>query len=216
MKKKRSSEATVKQILEVSERLFLTYGYENTSLQNIIDELEGLTKGAIYHHFKSKEAILNAINEKILYENSPFLLVKEYKDLNGREKIRKAFLISLENKEQQYINKMLIQKTNSPKLIYEMIETNKKVLAPQLLELINEGLDDKSIQTEFPKEMSEVIMLLVNIWLLSHIYPVSDTELKRKIEFISTMTKNMGADFIDDILKEKLIGVLSSLNSLSE
>ena len=213
MKKKRSSEATVKQILEVSEKLFLTKGYENTSLQNIIDELDGLTKGAIYHHFRSKEAILNALSEKVLYENSPFLSVKEYRNLNGLEKIKQAFLISLDNTEQQYYNKMLILNSNSPKLVHEMIDTNKRVLAPQLLELIYEGLADQSVQTNFPKEMSEVIMILINLWLLSFLYPVTHQELKSKIEFISTMTKNMGMDFIDANLKERLIDVLSLLNN---
>jgi hypothetical protein len=139
--------------------------------------------------------------------------VKEYENLNGLEKIKQAFLISLNNTEQQYYNKMLILNSNSPKLVHEMIDTNKRVLAPQLLELIYEGLADQSVQTDFPKEMSEVIMILINLWLLSFLYPVTHQELKSKIEFISTMTKNMGMDFIDANLKERLIDVLSLLNN---
>lgn len=214
MSKKESSEKTVKKILDVSKRLFFTYGYENTSLQNIIDELDGLSKGSIYYHFNSKESILNAISENMLYESSPFLLVKNDTILNGLEKIKKAFMLSLENDEKQYINKMLMQSTNSPKLIYEMINTNKRVLSPQLLELINEGIEDKSIETSFPKEMSETILMLINLWLVSFLYPDSLLELKKKIDFIASMTKKMGIDFIDQELRNRLVNVLSSLNNI--
>ena len=40
-------------------------GYEHTTLQDIIDNLGGLTKGAIYHHFKAKEEILLAIADRM-------------------------------------------------------------------------------------------------------------------------------------------------------
>jgi AcrR family transcriptional regulator len=216
MGKKKSSEETIKKILEVSKRLFFEYGYENTSLQNIINELDGLSKGAIYYHFDSKESILNAISEKMLYESSPFIIVEEYKKLNGLEKIRKAFMLSLDNSEQQYLNKMLIKNTNSPKMICEIIDTNKRVLTPQFLKLVNEGIEDGSIKTDFPKEMSEITLMLINIWLLSFMGSGNYKELVMKIDFISSMTKNMGIDFIDSELRDKLIRVLSSLNNLHE
>ena len=42
-----------KKILEVSKSI-LEKGFDNTSIQDIIDGLGGLTKGVIYHHFESK------------------------------------------------------------------------------------------------------------------------------------------------------------------
>ncbi len=33
-------------------------GFDNTTIQDIVNEMDGLTKGAIYHHFKSKEEIM--------------------------------------------------------------------------------------------------------------------------------------------------------------
>ena len=47
-------------ILSVSLRLFATHGYANTSLREISDEL-GVTKAALYFHFKTKEDILSGI-----------------------------------------------------------------------------------------------------------------------------------------------------------
>ena len=51
MSRNKYPEITVEKILEVSQRLFLEKGYDNTKIQDIADEL-GMTKGAIYHHFK--------------------------------------------------------------------------------------------------------------------------------------------------------------------
>lgn len=61
MARNKYPEVTVEKILEVAERLFGEKGYDDTTIQNIIDGLGGLTKGAVYHHFKSKEEILDAL-----------------------------------------------------------------------------------------------------------------------------------------------------------
>ena len=60
MARNKHPEETVEKILAVSAKLFMEKGYEHTTLQDIIDNLGGLTKGAIYHHFKGKEEILLA------------------------------------------------------------------------------------------------------------------------------------------------------------
>lgn len=48
------------QILETAEKLFYRNGYEQTSVQDIIDALS-YSKGGFYHHFDSKLALLDAI-----------------------------------------------------------------------------------------------------------------------------------------------------------
>jgi AcrR family transcriptional regulator len=44
-------------IMRAAEALFMRQGYEKTSMQQIADHA-GVTKGALYHHFDSKEALL--------------------------------------------------------------------------------------------------------------------------------------------------------------
>ena len=53
------AERTRQQILETAQRLFAELGYDATSLQMIADEL-GLTKAAVYYHFRAKSDILHA------------------------------------------------------------------------------------------------------------------------------------------------------------
>lgn len=52
------AERTRQQILETAQRLFLELGYDATSLQMIADEM-GLTKAAVYYHFRAKSDILH-------------------------------------------------------------------------------------------------------------------------------------------------------------
>ena len=54
------AERTRQQILETAERLFADRGYDATSLQMIADEM-GLTKAAVYYHFRAKVDIRHEI-----------------------------------------------------------------------------------------------------------------------------------------------------------
>jgi AcrR family transcriptional regulator len=56
------AERTRQQILETAQRLFTELGYDATSLQMIADEM-GLTKAAVYYHFRAKIDILHAAME---------------------------------------------------------------------------------------------------------------------------------------------------------
>lgn len=59
-------------IVETAFRLFLTQGYEGTSTAQLV-AATGLSKGAIYHHFRDKEEIRTATVEHFLlrYVESP-------------------------------------------------------------------------------------------------------------------------------------------------
>ena len=63
MSKKYNSQSTIDDILSVSAKLFLEKGFDKTSM-NDIATTAGISKGAIYHHFQSKDAIIKAVTEK--------------------------------------------------------------------------------------------------------------------------------------------------------
>lgn len=52
MARNKHPEETVNLILDIAFRLFMEKGYEHTSIQDIIDNLGGLSKGAIYQKSK--------------------------------------------------------------------------------------------------------------------------------------------------------------------
>ncbi len=61
--KSKSTETTKNRIVTESIKLFLKTSYKGTSIQHITDTL-GITKGAFYWHFKSKDELLETIIEK--------------------------------------------------------------------------------------------------------------------------------------------------------
>ena len=85
MARNKHPEETVNLILDVAFRLFMEKGYEHTSIQDIIDHLCGLSKGAIYHHFKSKEDILVAVSDRMTAESNQMLaVIRDRSELSGK------------------------------------------------------------------------------------------------------------------------------------
>lgn len=52
------------EILDIAEHLFETKGFDNTSTNDILNEI-GIARGTLYYHFKSKEEILDAIIDRL-------------------------------------------------------------------------------------------------------------------------------------------------------
>ena len=97
MARNKHPEETVNRILDTAQRLFLEKGYEQTSIHDILAQLGGLSKGAIYHHFKSKEDILMAVTDRITADsNQSLAVILARRDLNGAEKLKTIFKDSIQ------------------------------------------------------------------------------------------------------------------------
>lgn len=202
MARNKYPEVTVEKILDVAQRLFLEKGYDNTTIQDIVNELGGLTKGAIYHHFKSKEDIMDALGDKVFWENNPFAEVAERKDLNGLQKLQEIMKFSLIDPDRAELNRQSIPILKNPRILVQMIETDRTVVSPLITELIEEGNRDGSIHTKYAKEVSEVIQLLSGLWLAPSIYPGTVEEIQRKLDFIKDMTDGLGIPIFDESIME--------------
>lgn len=203
MARNKYPEVTVDKILEASERLFLEKGYDNTTIQNIVDELGGLTKGAVYHHFKSKEEIMDALGAKMFSNNNPFEVVKKRTDLNGLQKMRMAILLNQSDEKQVELSKQAIPLLKNPHVLARMLETNRRILCPHWLELIEEGQRDGSIQTEYAKELSE-FLVLVDLLFIPSLFPGDFKEMQRRYLFISEMLDKMGMPLYSDELADRI------------
>jgi len=64
MTKKKSREKRIDDIINAAIDIFLEKGYENTTVEEIAKKA-GVSKGGLYHYFKSKEMILIMANQKI-------------------------------------------------------------------------------------------------------------------------------------------------------
>ena len=202
MARNKYPEVTEERILDVAQRLFLEKGYENTTIQDIVDELSGLTKGAVYHHFKSKDEIMDAVGDRMFLTNNPFEAVKARSDLNGLEKLREAIRINQSDVAHTSITVQSIPLTYSPRVLVGMMDANRRILTPYFQELIEEGNRDGSIHTEYAKEIAELLPLLTSLWLLPTVFPATKEELRRKFTFLGEMLDRMGLPLFDDSIRQ--------------
>ena len=202
MARNKYPEVTVERILDAAQRLFLEKGYDNTTIQDIVDELGGLTKGAVYHHFKSKEEIMDAVGDRMFFANNPFEAVKKRSDLSGLDKLREVIRLNNADEQRTELTLQSVPVAKNPRLLAEMLISNRKVLTPCFRELIDEGLADGSICTEYPREISELLPMLTSLWLLPSIYPASKAEQRRKFDFIFAMLDRFGIPLYDESMRE--------------
>ena len=211
MKQEEKSMLSKEKILNAAEEVFTQKGFDAATMQDIMEKC-GLSKGAIYHHFKSKEEIMQALGDRMFFENNPFDEVRKRTDLNGLQKIMKLLKINQAATERNKINVQAIPILKDPHILVAALEANRKFLTPLWLELLEEGKRDGSINTEYEKELSELLPL-INFWLMPTIFPATAEEISHKFNFIIDMLAKAGMPLLeDDELKssaEKFINDIS-------
>ena len=81
----RKKNQTKKKIVSAAWRLFYEQGYENTTVDDIV-ELSGTSKGSFYHYFEGKDALLSSLS--ILFdEKYEELTPKMDPEMNSFEKL---------------------------------------------------------------------------------------------------------------------------------
>ena len=66
------SASTKRALVDVAEQLFTEHGYATTSLDSIVAGAE-VTKGALYHHFSGKQALFEAVFERVEQDSAKFI-----------------------------------------------------------------------------------------------------------------------------------------------
>ena len=206
MARNKYPEKTEKLIISVATKLFLEKGYENTSLNDIVKNLGGLTKGAIYSHFKSKEEIYQAVVYELSASSDDAIeeIIKS-DELNGRQKIVLVLKKSLEDAIENHRAGERLDYGKNPKMLYSLLLELKDDIAPLfILPIIEEGIADGSIITEYPKELSELLAFVVNFWINPLVFESSPNEIVKKCKLFSSMLAPFNLDILDDELIDKL------------
>ena len=206
MARNKHPEETVQLILDVAFRLFIEKGYEHTSIQDIIDHLGGLSKGAIYHHFKSKEDILVAVTDMMTSESNQMLaVIRDRSDLSGKEKLKTIFRESIIRPVQNDIFTVAPDFHNNPKLLFSLLHDTIDNAAPNyILPIIRQGISDGSIKTDYPEQLAELILLAANVWMNPMIFDSSEEDSYGKFMVFRQMLQGFGLDIVDSEILERL------------
>lgn len=206
MARNKHPEETVNFILNVAFRLFMEKGYEYTSVQDIIDHLDGLSKGAIYHHFKSKEDILVAVTERMTEQSNQMLArIRDRSDLSGRDKLKAIFKESINRPVQNDIFTVAPNFHKNPKLLFSLLHDTVEEAAPNyILPIIRQGITDGTIETDYPEQLAELIILVANVWMNPMIFDSTEEESWRKFMVFDQMLKGFGLDIVDQEMLDRL------------
>ncbi len=205
---KKPPEQWEREILDAAKELFLSKGYEDTSVADIM-ELAGGAKGMFYRFSQSKEEVMHVLGDRLFFENNPFETVRGRSDLTGLQKIREVLTLDRANDEREKINTQAVAILKDPRILAAAVQANRRVLTPLWLELMEEGRRDGSLRTEYAKELSELLPLM-NFWLLPSVFPADAEEIRHKCRFLAELLSAMGLPIIDDEMYERTERILGN------
>jgi AcrR family transcriptional regulator len=154
------------EILDVAAQLIYSKGYEKMTIQDILDQLQ-ISKGAFYHYFESKAAVLEALIERMAAEQAAPILFSIVDDpqLTALEKLhryfdtslrwksaRKAFIMELVKVGYSDENALFRQKSFIKMLEY---------LRAPFTKIIEQGVQERVFSVPYPEITSQVIINLV-------------------------------------------------------
>lgn len=198
MSRNKYPEETVDRILDVSARLFAEKGYDHTTVQDIIDNLGGLTKGAIYHHFKSKEEILRAVISRLFQDNSlskKWIQTKKDPTLTGEEKLKVMLRDVIEDGQEQQFRALGVDLKKSPQLLTELLTRSVTEIAPNdILPVLEEIAAEGGLTCSYLSELAELIVLSANIWMNPSVFRTDINTLLQKFDLLCTLLSPLELD----------------------
>ena len=152
---------------------------------------------------RSKEEILIAVVNRMCDDNSVKMArIRDDDSLTGKQKLEKMFSESLTNPSQKDMFTVTPNLMENPKLLVYYLKNVVDMIVP----VIKQGVEDGSIETDYPEELADAIMFLTDVWVNPVIFKMSEKQLINRILLINDMVKPFGLELISkemiDCMKE--------------
>jgi len=182
------------EILDVAESLFISKGYDNTTISDILNVM-GVARGTLYYHYKSKEEVLDGI---IIRRSTAGVIAAEAiadnNTLSALEKMLKIMLAQKPaNKQQQQLVTALENVGNAQMFQKSLIEIILR-LAPILGKVIEQGNKEGVFNTPYTQDSAEILLAAAHTLFDSVQFHRSPEEMQQKIViFLFTAERILGA-----------------------
>jgi AcrR family transcriptional regulator len=161
----KDGEVRKQELMDAALDLFADKGYDNTSINDIIDRV-GVTKGAFYYYFKSKEQVLDEIVEKFNEYDAQIFREVMAEAAPAVDKLIKMHVRGMrfikENPELARKSWQAITSVGNTKIKHKHGESTHKLFIPILSELINQGIKEDAFDVPVPEE---TVGLLLNLYI---------------------------------------------------
>ena len=203
-------EGKKQELIKVSFDLFMEKGYENTSIQDIMNVAQ-VSKGAMYHYFTCKEDILDAVLNYIID-----LDVQRLEPIIGNPSLSalEKMIVAMSGNVPQVTEELqraidYITKRPASIFDYRARELSKNRTVPRLIDLIKEGVETGEFHTEYPAEMAVFIYSAAQTISELLVYQADGANLSQTMDaFIVLLANCLGLekerqDFLTDFFHEK-------------
>lgn len=167
------------EIVKAARHLFQAKEYDQVTMQDVIESV-GIAKGTIYHYFRSKGELLEAVIDDMVDENlSEIVKMLDGAKGNALQKIERLATRGNITEEEPAILDHLHKPGNEAMHVRLLAATLAKQ-APLYAQLIQQGCDEGLFQTDHPLECAEFILAAVQFLTDIGIYPWREEELLRR------------------------------------
>ena len=165
----KKGELKKQEILRTAEARFCRDGYEKTSIQDILDDLH-TSKGSFYHHFVSKEALLEEICRNRAAEYSEQVFQRITEDLNPSDRLNLLIdgMIPFNGEKISFLL-MLIPVFSGPEgIMIRNCYANEleRLYSGKIADTLQKGTEESVYACSDPEFSAKMLSMLVNrFWL---------------------------------------------------
>jgi AcrR family transcriptional regulator len=151
--------------IDAALRLIQTKGYEQMSIQDILDEL-GVSRGALYHYFDSKSALLDAAMERMLETGTAIAReVAADPSMTATEKFGAVFtnIASWKNARRELMLQLLeIWYSDENAIVLQRLRRGMtERMTPILAEIIGQGCDEGTFTVDSAEDAAQLCVALI-------------------------------------------------------
>lgn len=168
------------EIIAASCRLFLKRGYGRTTMQDVMKEL-GIAKGTIYHYFRSKEELLEAVIMKMAEEEA--MRLKEVFNNSEGSALDRLRKVVLSGQVQGDSHDEMIEHLHQPanaEMHVRLLAQLVTMQAPVYAELFVQGCEEGIFTTDSPLECAELLLSGIQFLTDLGIYQWTGEQLERR------------------------------------
>lgn len=194
------------EILDSALRLMHDKGYQAMTIQDVLDDLR-MSKGALYHYFDSKQALLEGIVESMGQSGATALQAVVDSDLGALGKLHAYFAASnawkAEHAAEVATAMRLWRHENNSLLRQKMSQEAMRTNTPALEAIITQGCREGAFDTEHPHEAA-VIIAGMGLHLADAIIDAIDADGSEVLDFRGRRVGSVIAAYTDAI--ERILG----------
>lgn len=150
-----------KEFTEAARDLFMEKGFDQTSVSDITDKV-GMSHGAFFYYFKSKNDVMKAVIADNLDYWKDFItnLVTDER-INPLEKMQTILRMSIESQNAKENINEFFQKESNAVMYQEHRKKSREIIIPLITQVVEQGINEGIFNVEYPKETVEYVSYIL-------------------------------------------------------